>query len=135
LDACGKASVSPLALTSFVFNLLSKGRVIFQATIAEMPDASTAKASVQKRDRLIGAIFAGGKTLIVSFLKTFYALWLETTGLLFGAFTVMGGAALLRQYRADHFHDHQRFLLVGVFTVVCAWGTLVSFMRARRTRK
>ncbi len=83
-----------------------------------MPDASTAKASVQKRDRLIGA-----------------ALWLETTGLLFGAFTVMGGAALLRQYRADHFHDHQRFLLVGVFTVVCAWGTLVSFMRARRTRK
>jgi hypothetical protein len=100
-----------------------------------MPEVSTAKAQVQKRDRLIGALFAGGKTLIVSFAKTFYALWLEVTGLLFGIFTVMGGAALFRQYRADHFHDRQRFLLVGVFTVVCAWGTLVSFLRARRTRK
>ncbi len=96
---------------------------------------STAKAPAQKKDRLIGAIFAGGKILIVSFAKTFYALWLEVTGLMFAIFAVAGGAALFRQYRADHFHDHQRFLLVGLLTAVCTWFTLVSFMRARRMRK
>jgi|SRR5882724_2467697 len=100
-----------------------------------MPDASTARTPVLKKDRLIGALFAGGKTLIVSFLKTFYALWLETTGLLFGLFTVLGGSALVRQYRADHFHERSRLLAVGAFTVICGWFTLVSFVRARRTRK
>ena len=100
-----------------------------------MPDASTAKAPVQKRDRLIGALFAGGKTLIVSFAKTFYALWLEVTGLLFAIFTVTGGSALFRQYRADHFQDHSRLLTVGAFTAICGWFTLVSFVRARRTRR
>jgi len=120
---------------SFAFLFLPKGGSNFHATIAKMPDASTAKAPVQKRDRLIGALFAGGRTLIVSFLKTFYALWLEVTGLLFGIFTVLGGAALIRQYHADHFHEHSRALTVGAFTVVCGWFTLVSFVRARRTRK
>ncbi len=100
-----------------------------------MPEMSTAKAQVQKRDRLVGAVFAGGKTLLVSFAKTFYALWLEVTGLLFAIFAVAGWAALFRQYRADHFHDHQRFLLVSALTAVCTWFTLVSFMRARRMRK
>jgi hypothetical protein len=111
------------------------GAVGIHATIQEMPEASTAKAPMQKRDRLVGAVFVAGKTLIVSFVKTFYALWLEVTGLLFAMFAVAGGAALVRQYRADHFHDHQRFLLVGALTVVCTWFTLVSFVRARRMRK
>jgi hypothetical protein len=100
-----------------------------------MPEVSTAKAPAQKRDRLLGALFAGGKALVVSFAKTFYALWLEVTGLLFAIFAVAGGAALYRQYGADHFHDRARLLTVGAFTAVCAWFTLVSFVRARRTRK
>src|SRR5689334_10952852 len=100
-----------------------------------MPQASTAKAPAQKRDRLVGAIFSAGKSLVVSFLKTFYALWLEVTGMLFAVFAVMGGAALLRQYRADHFVDRSRLLTVGAFTVVCGWFTLISFLKARRTRK
>jgi predicted small integral membrane protein len=106
----------------------------FHATIQKMTEVSTAKTPVQKRDRLIGALLSGGKALVISFAKTFYALWLEVTGLLFAVFTVVGGSALFRQYRADHFHDRNRLLTVGVFTVVCAWFTVVSFVRARRTR-
>jgi len=100
-----------------------------------MPNASSAKAPMFKKDRFLGALLAGGKTLIVSFAKTFYALWLEVTGLLFATFTVVGGSALVRQYRADHFHERSRLLGVGAFTVICGWFTLVSFVRARRTRK
>lgn len=106
-----------------------------------MPEISTAKSPVQrakapvKKDRLLGAIFAGGKTMLVSFARTFYVLWLQVTGLMFVLFTITGGSALIRQYRADHFADRHRFWLTVAFTVVCAWFGLVSFFRARRKVK
>ena len=90
---------------------------------------------MQKRDRLLGAIFAGAKTMLVSFARTFYVLWLQVTGLLFVLFAVTGGSALIRQYRADHFADRHRFWLTVLFTAVCAWFGVVSFVRARRKRK
>jgi hypothetical protein len=100
-----------------------------------MSQMSTTQKPVQKRDRLVGAILSGGKVLVVSFAKTLYALWLEVTGLLFAVFAVAGGSALLKQYRHDHFADRKHFWTIGVFTVVCVYFTVVSFTRAKKTRK
>ena len=103
-----------------------------------MPEISTVKNALQtvvKKDRLLNAVFAGGKSLIVSISRTFYALWLQTTGLIFLFFTVGGGASLVRQYRKDGFADHQRVLIESAFTLICAYFTLLSFLKARRTAK
>lgn len=103
-----------------------------------MPEISTIKNSLQtvvKKDRLLKAAFAGGKSLVVSFGRAFYALWLQTTGLMFLFFTLGGAASLIRQYRRDHFADHQRLAIETIFTVVCLWFTVVSFSRAKRTTK
>jgi Mn2+/Fe2+ NRAMP family transporter len=103
-----------------------------------MPPLSTVKNALQttvKKDRLLNAIFAGSKTLLVSLGRTLYAFWLQTTGLVFMVFTVMAGSALVRQYHKDHFADRQRLWLTGAFFVVCLWFTLVSFRRAKKTLK
>jgi hypothetical protein len=103
-----------------------------------MPEISTVKNAVQtvvKKDRLLNAIFAGGKSLVVSVGRTFYALWLQTTGLMFLVFTAGGGFSLFRQYRADHFADQKRLLIVSAFTLICGYFTLLSFLKARRTAK
>src|SRR5215831_9348900 len=75
------------------------------------PEISTIKNSLQtvvKKDRVLNAVFAGGKSFIVSVSRAFYALWLQTTGLMFVFFTLGGAASIIRQYRRDHFADHQR---------------------------
>jgi hypothetical protein len=103
-----------------------------------MAEISTIKNSLQtvvKKDRLLRAVFAGGKSFIVSISRAFYALWLQTTGLMFVFFTLAGGFSLIRQYRKDHFADHQRLAIETIFTLVCFWFTMVSFARAKRTSK
>ncbi len=103
-----------------------------------MPEISNVKNALQtvvKKDRFLNAVFAGGKSLVVSLGRTFYAFWLQATGLMFLLFTVLGGASLLRQYHKDHFGDHKRFLIETLFTVVCAYFTLHSFLKASRTTK
>ncbi|HKW76585.1 MAG TPA: hypothetical protein VJN64_13735 [Terriglobales bacterium] len=100
-----------------------------------MPSVSSAKPKVQKRDRLMGAIFSGSKTMLVSFGRTFYALWLQITGLFFVMFTVIAASALVRQYRTDHFADHRRLSATLAFAVVCAWFGVLSFVKAKRMRK
>ena len=101
-----------------------------------MGEISTVKRAIQSRGAGIPrALFVAGKGFVISVAKTFYALWLETTGLIFGFFTVLGGSALVRQYRADHLADHIRFITVTGFTLACGWFTVLSFVRARRTRK
>lgn len=100
-----------------------------------MPQISAAKSPVRKKDRLLGAFFAGGKTMLLSFARTFYVLWLQATGLFFIVFTVMGSAALIRQYGADHFADRHRLWITLGFTVVSAWFTLISFNRAKKTSR
>jgi hypothetical protein len=104
-----------------------------------MSETSTAKGplqrtkpQLQKKDRLWGAIFAGGKTMLVSFAKTGYALWLEITGLLCALIAVRYGSALLQEYRINHFADRHRSLTFTVFTVVFTWFTILSFVKARR---
>src|SRR5215471_6085686 len=101
-----------------------------------MPEMTTVKRGIQsRRASLPHALFVAGKTLVISFAKTAYALWLETTGLLFGFLTILGGSALVRQYRTDHLADHTRFVAVITFTLVCGWFTVFSFVKANRTRK
>ena len=100
-----------------------------------MPEMTAAKRPIQSRNRVAKAAFVAAKGFIITALKTFYALWLEMTGLLFALFTVVGGSALVRQYRADHLADLRRVLTVTGFTLVCAWFTVFSFVKARRTRR
>ena len=103
-----------------------------------MPEISTIKNSLQtvvKKDRLLKAAFVGGKSFIVSVSRTFYAFWLQTTGLLYLFFTGAGAVYLFRRYRADHFADLKPFLIVSAFTLVCGYFTLLSFLKAKRTSK
>ncbi|HLK54338.1 MAG TPA: hypothetical protein VKU42_12850 [Candidatus Angelobacter sp.] len=103
-----------------------------------MPEISTLKNAVQgvvKKDKLLNALFAGGKSLVVSFSRTFYALWLQLTGMIFVLFTLAGAGALMRQYRADHFADHKRLTVEIIFTLVCLYFTSLSFLKAKRTIK
>jgi hypothetical protein len=101
-----------------------------------MAEITTVKRLVPDgRSKVVHALFVAGKGLLISVAKTFYVLWLETTGLIFAAGTVMGASALVRQYHADHFADHKRFLVVSAFTLVFAWFTVFSYVKARRTRK
>jgi hypothetical protein len=103
-----------------------------------MPEISTVKNTLQtvvKKDRFLNAVFAGGKSLVVSLSRTLYVFWLQTTGLFFLAFTAGGTFSLMRQYSRDHFADHKRFLIESAFTLVCGYFTLHSFLKARRTAK
>jgi hypothetical protein len=101
-----------------------------------MPEISNVKNALQavvKKDRFLNAVVAGGKSFVVSVGRTFYAFWLQATGLIFVLFTVFGASALVRQYRADHFADHKRLFIVSAFTLVCGYFTLHSFIKASRT--
>jgi hypothetical protein len=82
------------------------------------------------------AIFSGLRTLVASFFRTFYVLWLEVTGFMFGVFTAVGIFGLVRQYRAGTMGtDPKRLWLTLGFIVICGWFTLVSFMRSKRMKK
>lgn len=101
-----------------------------------MPEISTAKpSSIQSRSRLGRALLVAGKTLLISFFKTIYALWLEATGLIFAFLAVLGASDLVRHYRADHHIDSKRLITVSGFILVCAWFTVLSYLRANKTRK
>lgn len=101
-----------------------------------MPAISNVKNALQtvvKKDRLLNAVFAGGKSFLVSVGRTFYAFWLQATGLIFVLFTGLGAADLVRQYHKNNLGDHKRLLIVGAFTLVCGYFTLHSFLKASRT--
>lgn len=101
-----------------------------------MPEISSLiKSQILSRSRLGNAIFAATKSLVVSVFKTLYALWLEVTGLLFAVLTIMGAADLVRHYRIDHLADHKRLMIVSLFILTCGWFTVLSYMRAKKTRK
>jgi hypothetical protein len=109
--------------------------------MAAMPEISTTESAAKApasnpRKRLGYAVFVGARTLVVSFARTLYALWMEVTGLLFGIFTVMGVAALIKFYRANpQMPDRNKLWSGVVFTVICAWFTVVSFWKSRKLRK
>ncbi|MGZ7077196.1 MAG: hypothetical protein ACXVJL_14445 [Candidatus Angelobacter sp.] len=103
--------------------------------MAQISGVKNALQTVVKKDRLLNAVFAGGKSLVVSLGRTFYAFWLQTTGLMYVLFTSLGCASLARQYHKDHFADHQRVAIETTFTLVCLYFTLHSFIKAKRTVK
>lgn len=125
----------PTAGLLFHCPALLKQRLSNPATITGMPEFSATKGPIQSRNRLANALLGAAKGFFVTAAKTFYALWLEVTGLMFAVLTVGGASALVRQYRADHLADHRRFLTVTAFTLVCGWFTVFSFVKAKRTRR
>jgi hypothetical protein len=103
-----------------------------------MPEISTVKNALQtvvKKDRLLNAVFAGGKSLVVSMGRTFYAFWLQATGLIYLSFTLAGGGSLFFEYRKHGFADPKRLLIESAFTLVCGYFTLLSFLKAGRTSR
>jgi hypothetical protein len=102
-----------------------------------MPEISNVKNALQtvvKKDRILNAVFAGGKSLVVSLGRTFYAFWLQATGLIFVLFTVTGVLNLLQHYH-KHDLDQKRLIIVGGVTLLCAYFTLHSFLKASRTMR
>lgn len=100
--------------------------------MAEISNVKNALQSVVKKDRFLNAVFVGGKSFVVALGRTAYAFWLQATGLIFILFTAVGASDLVKHY---HKHDlnGKRILTVGTLTLVCAYFTLHSFIKARRT--
>jgi len=85
------------------------------------------------RSRLGYAILSGVKAAVSSFARTLYVLWLQTTGLMFAAFTLFGASAIVRLYRAHAWTaDPRRFWITLGFTAVCFGFTIMSFWKAKR---
>lgn len=88
------------------------------------------------RNRIGYAVFSGVKAAAYSFAKTLYVLWLQTTGLMFAAFTILGGAGVVKTYRAHGVSgDPRRFWITLAFTVTCFGFTIMSFWKAKRRSK
>lgn len=84
------------------------------------------------RNRLGYAILSGVKSVVSSFARTLYVLWLQTTGLMFAAFTVMGSSAMVRLGRVHAWKaDPRRFWTTLGFTAVCFGFTIMSFVKAK----
>jgi len=85
------------------------------------------------RNRIGYALFSGVKAAFSSFAKTLYVLWLQTTGLMFGAFTAVGVMHVGRVYRTQGLNGDPRRLWISLgFTVVCFCLTVSSFWKAKR---
>jgi hypothetical protein len=104
---------------------------------AKITVAAKRTGSTVKKDRLMGAIFAGGKTFLATIGRAMYALWLQASGLIYVMFTVVSGSALIRLYRANHNHfaNTRPFWQIGIFFLICLWFAVVSFSRAKKTMK
>jgi len=103
-----------------------------------MPEISNVKNALQtvvKKDRFLNAMFAGGKSLVLSLARTFYAFWLQTTGLVFLMFTLTGCWDLYRHYRFDHLADRKRLWIELPVTLILAYFTVHSYWKAARTMK
>ena len=94
-----------------------------------MPDL----LSTHVKSRLGYAVLSGLKTVATSFARTLYVLWLQSTGLIFGVFTVLGGSQMVKLYRLHAWTaDPRRFWITLAFTLVCLGFTIVSFWKAKR---
>ncbi len=101
-----------------------------------MPNITQVARALTVRNRLVCAVFSGAKTMVVSFLRVLYVLWLQVTGVIFAVLTFSAATALIKQYHMGTMAtDRQRFWVTLVAGVVCGWFTLVSFVRASRTRR
>jgi hypothetical protein len=106
-----------------------------------MPEVSTSRPvnripAQRPKNRLGNALFSGTKTVVFSFARILYVLWLQVTGVVFAAFTLMGASALVGLYRKHAWiGDPRRFWVTAGFTIGCGLLTIWSFLRASRTEK
>ena len=66
-----------------------------------------------------------------------HALFLQTAGLFFFVFAVLGGAAAYREYRvwsAGQAAAGGKLALAAVFSLIFAWFALSSFWRANKAQ-
>jgi uncharacterized membrane protein len=103
--------------------------------MAQISAVKNALQSVVKKDRVLNAVFAGGKSFVVSVSRTFYAFWLQATGLLYVFFTGSGIIYMVRQYHINHLVNRKEFWAAGPFTLICFGFTVQSFLKAKRTVK
>lgn len=98
-----------------------------------MPNIIATQVRALARNRIGYALFSGAKAAAVSFARTLYVLWLQTTGLMFAVFTAVGAAAVIRVYRAHGLSgDPRRFWITLTFTTVCFGFTIMSFWKAKK---
>jgi len=106
-----------------------------------MPEVSTSRPAARlpaqrPKSRIGGALFKGTKTVVFAFARILYVLWLQVTGVVFAAFTLMGASAFVGLYRKQAWTgDPRRFWVTVGFTIVCGALTIWSFGRASRTEK
>jgi len=85
------------------------------------------------KSRVGYAVLSGLKAMVSSFARTLYVLWLQTTGLVFGAFTAVGVSQLVKLSHQHAWHsDPRRFWTIVGFTTVCFGFTVMSFWKAKR---
>jgi threonine/homoserine/homoserine lactone efflux protein len=77
---------------------------------------------------------AGGGAFLRAAGRAVHMLWLEVTGFIFLCFSVIGGFAAIREYRAYSAGKIPpgRAVLAICFTVMFAYFGLSSFIRSRR---
>ena len=68
-----------------------------------------------------------------SLLRVGHVLWLEVTGFFFAVFTVIGGAAMIREIQLHA--TPGRIAVLAVFTLMFAWFAFTSFARARKRKQ
>ena len=97
------------------------------ANKAAVTSRGVARVVVRSRwGRAFGAVAS-------AFLRVGHVLWLEITGFFFAVFTVIGGAALVREYQL-HLAPG-RLAVLAVFTLMFGWFAVTSFARARKRKK
>src|SRR4051812_48411192 len=114
-----------------------------QATKSDCYNALVAEVSAPQKTALIsrGAARAAvrsrwGRAFAAfgsSLLRVGHVLWLEVTGFFFAVFTVIGGAALVREVRVHA--APSRLAILAIFTLMFGWFATTSFLRARKRKQ
>jgi NADH:ubiquinone oxidoreductase subunit 6 (subunit J) len=96
------------------------------ANKAAMTTRGVARIVVRSRwGRAFGAVAS-------SLIRVGHVLWLEVTGFFFAVFTVIGGAAMIREVQVHAAAG--RIAVLAVFTLMFAWFAFTSFARARKRK-
>jgi hypothetical protein len=99
---------------------------ISAANKAAMTTRGVARVVVRSRwGRAFGAVAS-------SLIRVGHVLWLEVTGFFFAVFTVIGGAAMIREVQVHAAAG--RIAVLAVFTLMFAWFAFTSFARARKRK-
>jgi NADH:ubiquinone oxidoreductase subunit 6 (subunit J) len=99
---------------------------ISAANKAAITTRGVARVVVRSRwGRAFGAVAS-------SLIRVGHVLWLEVTGFFFAVFTVIGGAAMIREVQVHAAAG--RIAVLAVFTLMFAWFAFTSFARARKRK-